>query len=98
MIEQHDDLYALVNRVIEACVAEDAPLRYEQNALKTTCSVVNTKSGDKLTFVLARLGASLKVGYAIHDKGDPQPFEVDDIEAEGFTEEFVKNLIRFNLS
>ncbi|SFR62580.1 hypothetical protein [Thiomicrospira sp. ALE5] len=98
MITEYDQLYSLLQAQADAAGLNDAGLpivRCEINP-NNTCSLILSASRAKLTFVLGRMGDEYKIGYAFYMPGMREPDWIDDVDADGFSEKFLVQLIRSN--
>ena len=98
MIKTHEDLHQLVSTEIERYLAEhpEASITFEV-AENNSCSMKNTQNDHKFVFLFARFGDEYKVGFALYKGYDPNPCWIDDIEHEGFDQNFMQILIKEHL-
>jgi hypothetical protein len=98
MIQSYEDLYQQIESAIETYqkTNSDVSMRTEV-ADNKSCALINNATGDKVVFMLAKFGDTLKVGYAYFRRGLRQPEWIDDAYIDGFDEKFILTLIEEQL-
>ncbi|BBP45687.1 hypothetical protein THMIRHAS_10600 [Thiosulfatimonas sediminis] len=86
MIKDYQDLQQLVSSAGVIFSEQNPTYQFEfSQAENGACTLLEKKSGKKFVFMLAKLGAELKLGFAFYDANEPQPDWIDDVLASGST-------------
>lgn len=98
MIQGYDDLYQHIESATETYQKTNSEVSIRTEiADNKSCVLINNATGDKVVFMLAKFGDTLKVGYAYFRRGLRQPEWIDDAYVDGFDEQFVLILIEEQL-
>jgi len=98
MIRDYEQLHQAVKDAISTFFDAQAIELAFSIADNGSCSVLHPTTQKKFTFMLAKFGDEIKVGFAFFEAGEAQPDWIDDLPAQSLTQEQIVQLFENELA